>query len=145
MRKLTLLFLILSSLILSACSLIEKATNSLEYVNQSTEHINKLSSFAEKAPQMIKDAASNPEAKQELENLIKGLKKDIEQFNLINAPSIAKDIHQQLIDKNKVLLQEINKVVDNGHLALDKLQNSQILTTINDITSLIDRIKNLGL
>ncbi|WP_052947874.1 DUF6376 family protein [Aneurinibacillus tyrosinisolvens] len=145
MRKLMLLFLILSSMMLSACSLIEGANNSLEYVNQATEHINKLSNFAEQAPQMMKDAALNPEAKQELENQLNGLKKEIEQFNLISPPSIAKDIHQQLVDKNEVLLQEINKVVENGHLALDKLENSQLVNTINDITGLIDRIKNLGL
>ncbi|MFD0675493.1 MULTISPECIES: DUF6376 family protein [unclassified Paenibacillus] len=145
MRKWMLLFLIISSTMLSACSLIEGASNSLDYVNQATEHINKLSKFAEQAPQMIKDAALNPEAKQELEKQLNGLKKELEQFNLINAPSIAKDIHQQLVDKNKVLLQEINKVVENGHLTLDKLQNSQIITTINDITSLINRIKDLGL
>ncbi|MBD0379902.1 DUF6376 family protein [Paenibacillus sedimenti] len=145
MRKLMLILLMLSTLMLSACSILEKANNSLEYVNQATEHINRLSTFAEQAPQMIKDAATNPEAKQKLENQLNDFKKEIEQFNLINAPSIAKDIHQQLVDKNKVLLQEINKVVENGHLALDKLQNSQIITTINDITSLINRINNLGL
>ncbi|MCR8635082.1 DUF6376 family protein [Paenibacillus radicis (ex Xue et al. 2023)] len=145
MRKWMLLFLIISSTMLSACSLIEGASNSLDYVNQATEHINKLSKFAEQAPQMIKDAALNPEAKQELEKQLNRIKKELEQFNLINAPSIAKDIHQQLVDKNKVLLQEINKAVENGHLTLDKLQNSQIITTINDITSLLNRIKDLGL
>lgn len=145
MRKLLLLFILLSSTMLSACSLLDRANNSLEYVNQAKEHINKLSTFAEQAPQMMKDAALNPEVKQELENQLNGLKKEIEQFNLISAPSIAKDIHQQLVDKNKVLLQEINKVVDNGHLALDKLQNSPIFTTMNDITNLINRIQNLGM
>jgi ABC-type phosphate/phosphonate transport system substrate-binding protein len=144
MKKWMLLLLILSTMMLSACSLLEGANNSIDYVNQATQHINKLSNFAEQAPQMIKDAALNPETKQELENQLNGLKKEIEQFNLKSVPSFAKDIHQQLVDKNEVLLQEINKVVENGHLALDKLQNSQILTTINDITGLINRIKNLG-
>lgn len=51
---------------------------------------------------------------------------------------------QQVVDKNKVLLDEINKVIVNGHLALDTLQNSQILTTISDITILLNRIQNLG-
>jgi hypothetical protein len=50
-----------------------------------------------------------------------------------------------LVDKNEILLQEINKVMENGQLALDKLQNSQVFTTINDITSLINRIKNLAI
>jgi hypothetical protein len=76
MRRLRLLFLILSSLMLSACSLIEGANNSLEYVKKATEHLNKLSSFAEQAPQMIKDAALNPEAKQELENQLSRLKRN---------------------------------------------------------------------
>jgi hypothetical protein len=131
-------------MMLSACSLLEGANNSIDYVNQATQHINKLSNFAEQAPQMMKDAALNPETKQELENQLNGLKKEIEQFNLKSVPSFAKDIHQQLVEKNEVLLKEINNVVENGHLALDKLQNSQILTTINDITGLINRITNLG-
>lgn len=144
MKKWMLLLVILSTMMLSACSLLEGANNSIDYVNQATQHINKLSNFAEQAPQMMKDAALNPETKQELENQLNGLKKEIEQFNLKSVPSFAKDIHQQLVAKNEVLLKEINNVVENGHLALDKLQNSQILTTINDITGLINRITNLG-
>jgi hypothetical protein len=76
MRNMMLLFLILPSMMLSACSLIEGANNSLEYVKKATEHLNKLSSFAEQAPQMIKDAALNPEAKQELENQLSRLKRN---------------------------------------------------------------------
>ncbi|MDQ0898859.1 DUF6376 family protein [Paenibacillus sp. V4I7] len=144
MKKWMFLLLILSTMMLNACSLLEGANNSIDYVNQATQHINKLSNFAEQAPQMMKDAALNPETKQELENQLNGLKKEIEQFNLKSVPSFAKDIHQQLVEKNEVLLKEINNVVENGHLALDKLQNSQILTTINDITGLINRITNLG-
>ncbi|MDF2651636.1 MAG: hypothetical protein K0Q73_7441 [Paenibacillus sp.] len=144
MKKWMFLLVILSTMMLSACSLLEGANNSIDYVNQATQHINKLSNFAEQAPQMMKDAALNPETKQELENQLNGLKKEIEQFNLKSVPSFAKDIHQQLVEKNEVLLKEINNVVENGHLALDKLQNSQILTTINDITGLINRITNLG-
>jgi PBP1b-binding outer membrane lipoprotein LpoB len=145
MKKLMiLLIVILTTLLLSACTLVEKVNSSLDYANQATEHINTLSSFAQQAPQMMKDAALNPETKQALENQLIGIKKDIEQFNLKSVPTIAKDIHQQLVDKNKVLLDEINNVLVNGHLALDKLQNSQILTTISDITFFINRIQNLG-
>ncbi|CAN7660309.1 DUF6376 family protein [Paenibacillus sp. LjRoot56] len=145
MKKLMiLLIVILTTLQLSACTLIEKVNSSLDYANQATDHINKLSTFAQQAPQMMKDAALNPETKQALENQLIGIKKDIEQFNLKSVPTIAKDIHQQLVDKNKVLLDEINNVLVNGHLVLDKLQNSQILTTISDITIFINRIQNLG-
>lgn len=145
MRKSIILLFIISSMMLSACSLIEKANNSLDYVNQATAFINKLTQFAEKAPQLMTDAATNPQAKQELQDSLTGLVKDIEQFNQLPAPAFAKELHQQLIEQNQSLLQQINQVVQNGHLALDKLQNSQILTTINEIAGLINRIKSLGL
>ncbi|NOU68974.1 hypothetical protein GC096_33685 [Paenibacillus sp. LMG 31461] len=143
MKKLMLLILVVSTLQLSACTFVEKVNSSVDYANQATEHINKLSTFAQQAPQMMKDAALNPETKQALENQLIGIKTDIEQFNLKSVPTIAKDIHQQLVDKNKVLLDEINNVLVNGHLALDKLQNSQILSTISDISIFINRIQNL--
>jgi ribosomal protein L4 len=69
----------------------------------------------------------------------------IEEFNVTDAPAIAKDLHQQLSDQNQVLLNEINKVLENGHLALDKLQNSDIVNTINNITGLMNRLETLGL
>jgi septal ring factor EnvC (AmiA/AmiB activator) len=145
MKRLMILLLVLSTMMLSACSFLQEANNSLQYVDQATEHINTLTNFAEQAPQMIQDAATNPETKQKLEDQLMSLKKEIEQFNLIDAPSIAKDLHQQLVDKNKELLQEINQALANGHLALDQLQNSQIITTINNIISFQNRIENLGL
>ncbi|MUT68095.1 DUF6376 family protein [Paenibacillus sp. NEAU-GSW1] len=144
MKKLMILLLVVSSMALSACSFIEEADNTLGYVNQATEHINSLTAFAEQAPQMIQDAATNPDTLQKLEDQLIALRTEIEQFNLIEAPAIAKDLHQQLLEKNKLLLDEINQVLAEGHLALDQLENSPILTTINDITSLINRIENLG-
>lgn len=143
MKKLLLLILAVSTLQLSACTLVEKVNSSADYVNQATEHIQTLGDFAERAPQLIKDATSNPETKQELENQLIAIKKEIEQFNLKSVPTIAKAIHQQVVDKNKVLLDEINKVIVNGHLALDNIQNSQLITTISDMTNLLNRIQNL--
>jgi len=145
MRKIMLIVVIFASMMLSGCSLLGEVNNSLEYVNAAKEHIGTLSQFAEVAPQLVKDAASNPEVKQELENQLVALKDEIQQFNQINVPTIAKDIHQQLVNKNDLLLGEINNVVENGHLMIDKLYDSQIFNTIQDITSLLNRIEQLGL
>ncbi|WP_308639822.1 DUF6376 family protein [Paenibacillus silvisoli] len=145
MRKLMLLLVVFSTMLLSACSLLEGANKTVEYVDQATTHVNYVANFAEQAPQMIKAAATDPEIKQKLEDQLLALKQEVEQFNLIEAPKLAKDIHQQLVDKNQALLQEIDKVVQNGHVALDQLQNSQLVTTITDITSLLNRIQQLGL
>jgi hypothetical protein len=144
-RKFLILLTVLSAMLLSACSLFEQADQSLKYADQATDHITILTDFAEQAPQMIKDAAADPDIKQQLEDRFLAIKTEIEQFNLIDAPSLARDLHEQLLEKNQVLLQEINRVLADGHLALDQLQNSPIISTISDITNLMNRIENLGL
>jgi hypothetical protein len=145
MKKLHLLLIIAVSLILSACSFLGEVNESIDYINQATDHINKLNAFAEEAPQLIESAANDLERQKELETKLVTLKQDIENFIKIkDVPSIAKDIHQELIVKNELLLAEINEVLQNGHLALDKLENSQIFNTVNEVTNLLNRIENLG-
>ncbi|MFD0669853.1 DUF6376 family protein [Cohnella sp. GCM10027633] len=145
MRKMMMLVLVLSTMTLSACSLFQETNNSLQYADQATEHLNNLADFAAQAPQQIKEAATNPETKQELNDRLMALKNEIAQFNLIDAPGYAKDLHRQIVEKNQVLLDEINQALAGGNLALDQLQNSPIISTITDVTSFMNRIENLGL
>ncbi|MFB6466775.1 DUF6376 family protein [Cytobacillus sp. Hz8] len=145
MKKIHFFLIIAVSLILSACSFLGEVNNSIDYVNQTTDHINKLNTFAEEAPQLIENAANDLEIKKELETKLVTLKQDIEDFIQINdVPSVAKDIHQELVAKNELLLDEINKVLQSGNLTLDKLENSEIFTTITELTNLLNRIENLG-
>lgn len=144
MRKLTLLFVaVFGSLMLSACSLLGEVNNTLEYVNKATDHINTLSTFAEQAPQMLQDAALNENVKQDLENQLNNLIVEIEEFNSLEAPKIAEDIHQQLVSKNNVIIEEINTVLESGHI--ENLENTQIFETINEVTTLLNQIEQLGL
>lgn len=131
-------------MMLSACSFLEEVNTSLDYANTATEHINNLTAFAEEAPQLVENALNNPEILQELETKVLTLKQDIEEFiALQDIPTIAEEIHQELVIQNEQLLQEIQKVLENGHLALDKLKSSQLFTTINEVTNLLNRIENL--
>lgn len=144
MKKFSLVMMILASMMLSACSVLNEVSNSIDYVSVATEHIYNLNSFAEKAPRLIEEALNNPELVDELEEKLSNLKVDIEEFiALTDIPTIAEEVHQELVTKNELLLAEINKVLVNGHLALDQLENSQLFTTINEITGLIQRIENL--
>ena len=144
MRKIILVFVILSTVLMSACSLLEEVNNSLDYVNKATDHINTLSNFGEEAPQMIKDAATNPKTKEELENELKKIKQNLEEFNMIEAPALAEDIHQKLVDKNKAIEEVINGAMENGEIALEKLENTQIFTLITEITTFLNLLEELG-
>ena len=144
MRKLKILFIAALLLFLNGCSLLGEVNDSIDYVNTATDHIEKINAFAQEAPQLIQEAVTNPEVKQELEAQLLTLKQDIEEFISINdVPSIAETIHQELVNKNKILLDEINQVLENGHLALDKIENSQLISSMNEVTNLLNRINNL--
>lgn len=94
---------------------------------------------------MIQEAAADPALKQELEDRLTTLKQEVEEFiALQEILKLAEDVHQDLVTQNEALLAEINKVLENGSLALDQLENSELFTTINEATSLINRIEALG-
>ncbi|WP_174734961.1 DUF6376 family protein [Mesobacillus harenae] len=144
MKKIYLAFIIALSMLLSGCSFLGEVNDSIQYVNNTTDHVNKLTAFAEEAPQLIKDAATVPAVKKELETQLITLKGDIEEFiSTKEIPAVAEKVHQELVAKNEALLTEINSLLENGNLALDKLENSQIVSTITDVSSLMNRIENL--
>lgn len=130
---------------LSGCSLLEGVNDSIDYTKEATEHIKNLSDFAEEAPQLIQNAANDSSVKEELKNKLTDLKQEIETFNLIEAPTIAKDIHQNLVEKNEKVLSEINRMLENGQLAIEKIENSEIIQTLNEVSQLLNQIENLGL
>lgn len=145
MKKLKALLVISMFMLVSGCSFLGEINESIDYVNEATTHINTLNTFAEDAPQLVQEAISDPVAKENLEAQLVSLKQDIEEFISLNeVPTIAENIHQELVDKNELLLTEINKVLEDGQLAVEKLENSQLFQTVNEITDLMNQIENLG-
>jgi predicted nucleic acid-binding Zn-ribbon protein len=143
LKKIVSIFFAFSLVALSGCNILDEVNGSLNYVNESTEYINKLQAFGEAAPSLMKEAATNPEAKVELEEQITALETYIQEFNEIEPPSIASKLHKSVVEKNDQLLEAINSAMENGELSLEKLQNSDIFTTINQLTEVLDQIKQL--
>src|SRR5699024_6498401 len=123
------------ALTLSGCSLLEEANDSLDYATDVTEYINELNTFAEEAPSL-----EGAELKSELETLTA----DIEDFMEIEPPSIAEDIHKELEDKSQKLLHTTNNILEDGEVAIEQLKQSEIYTTIENISELKTQIEELG-
>ena len=144
MKKLIYLFAVLIPIWLGGCSLLEEANKSLGYINEATGYLNDLNSFAADAPQLIQDAAVNAESKEELENQITSLLEEIKNFNAIEPPAIAEDIHKELVTKNEVLIEQINQLMVNGEILLEQIENTQIYTTIDEMTKFKNQLEDLG-
>ncbi|KIL42571.1 DUF6376 family protein [Jeotgalibacillus soli] len=145
MKKISLLLLTCTFLILGGCSVLEEVNSSVNYVNEGTEYINELTAFGEEASSLLNDAATSPEAKEELEEQLTALRANIEEFNEIEPPSLAEDIHQSIVSKNEQLIEEIDRVYQNGELAIEQLNNTEIFTTINELRDTLNQIEELEL
>jgi len=145
MKKLLTVFIMVSTLLfLSACSLLEDASNTLEYADKALEHTNTLSAFAQEAPQLVQEAATDPEKKQELEDRLTTLRADIEEFNSLEAPGFAEGLHESFVTKNEEVLQIVDSAMENGELAVETLENSQLFQVIDDLIQLKTQIEELG-
>lgn len=145
MRKLLIVVAIFASIFLNGCSLLNEVNNSLDYVSRTTEHVNTWNDFGQEAQQLIQDAATNIEAKAELETKLNAMLKEINEFTNIDPPALAESIHQQITEKNEALKVVIQNAMTNGVLSLEKLKDSQMFTLINEVTVLINKVKDLGL
>ncbi len=131
---------------LSGCSLIGEVNNTLEYVNTTTEYIDDAKNFANEVPELANDAIANEKARKRLEAELTTMKENINQFNETEVPGIAEDIHNQIVSTNAKLEEGIDMYltnIENGKLDPAILEKSEILTTVNEISSLMDQIEKL--
>ncbi|MEK3990597.1 DUF6376 family protein [Robertmurraya sp. FSL R5-0851] len=132
---------------LSGCSFLEEVNGTLDYVNQATEYVNEATEFANEVPAMAEQAISDTQALEDLETRLLEMKQEIEAFSKLEAPSIAEDIHQQVMEQNDKALEGINVFlsnIENGELDPALLENTELFTTIQELTELSNQIQQLG-
>jgi hypothetical protein len=145
--KKVLLVLVCIVPILSGCSLLDGINNSLNYVDQTTTYINDVTLFAENIQTFAVQAATDTEVRNQLKAELELMKEKIINFNAIEAPLLAKEIHSQLVSYNEKLLTEINGYLDkiNTHVDFEAIKDTQILQTIEKIINIQQQLEQLGL
>lgn len=134
-------------ILLSGCNIINEAKNTVTYIDQAIDFINTATDFANDAPPLAQRAVEDTQAAKDLETMLLDMKQEIEDFNSLQAPEVAADLHQQIVDKNTVVLNGINLYLDSikdGKLDPAILENTELFQTINDMSDLIDQLQQLG-
>ncbi len=134
-------------LLLSGCSLLNDAKDTLTYVNDAKDYLDKATAFANEAPSVAQLAVGDQQAATELKTMLEVMKQEINSFNKLQAPEIAVDLHQQIVDQNNKLAAGIDvylKNMKNGLLDPSVLENTELLQSVQEITGILDQIKQLG-
>lgn len=145
--KYRIIILMLVASLLSGCTLIDKANQSLNYVSEASTYVNEVSTFAEQLPTMAQEALTNSATLDQFTSSFKQMKQDITQFNQLDAPAFAQDVHDKLTQYNEVFLQEINTYItqlSNGTINLETIVQSKMIQTMKEITALLDQLQQLG-
>ncbi|MFJ7637725.1 DUF6376 family protein [Peribacillus sp. NPDC097225] len=141
------LMLCTSLILLTGCSLLGEVNSSLDYADTATGYVSTVKEFANEVPALSKDAVTDKEAMKTLENELQTMKTEIEEFNETEPPQIAEGIHDKIVSSNQQLQDGIDlylKNMEDGTLDPAVLEDSEIMKTIDNITSLTNQIEKLG-
>jgi hypothetical protein len=133
--------------LLSGCSFLNEAKNTITYIKEATDFLGKATTFANEAPKLTQQAISDQQAAEELQTILQNMKQDIEAFNELQAPDVAADLHQQLVNQNNVIAKGIDTYLNSfkdGKLDPAVLDNTEIFQTVKELSNIIDQIKQLG-
>ena len=147
MKRQYLAFSIMVVFLLGGCSLLENVNNTVTYVNEATDYVNEVGTFINEVPPLAEKAISDEQALVELETKLEDMKGEMEAFNELQAPEIATDIHQTIINHNEKAEDGIDVYLNNiedGKLDSAVFENTEIFQSLQEITNTIDQIKQLG-
>ncbi|WP_199614089.1 DUF6376 family protein [Paenibacillus alkalitolerans] len=133
--------------LLSGCSIVSEVNNTIDYVSEATKLITNAQSFSEQFPSMVEQAVLSEEARQTLVTQLEQLREDITNFNGIDVPAVANDIHRELVGYNEKLIGEIDTYlgkINDGITELEQLRGAEILDTISRMTLLLQQFEQLG-
>lgn len=133
--------------LLSGCSYLNTASDTLDYVKEATNYLDKIENFAAETPPLIKQVIDTPSAADELTAKLQQMKDDIQSFNTLDVPEPVNGFHQEIIEQNNLLTQQIDfylNAIKEGKLDPSTLKTSELLQPVQEITSIIEQIQKLG-
>ncbi|WP_428911821.1 DUF6376 family protein [Niallia sp. Krafla_26] len=147
MKKVWMGILISIGLVLGGCSFIEEAGNTVNYVNEATDYVSVVNDFVNEVPTLANEAITDQQAFTELETRLLDMKDEIQTFTDVQAPEFAADLHQQILDYSEQAEQGIDvylNSMENGELDPALLENTEIFQTLEEISTFVNDIKQLG-
>ncbi|MCM3043465.1 DUF6376 family protein [Bacillus altitudinis] len=126
MKQYVMAFLFTGTFLLSGCSgLLDQVNDTTTYVTEANEYVTDIQQFTEDFPQLAEEAVQDAAKRTDLTQQLESLKADIQEFSELTAPSIAEDLHAQIMEKNKVLSEEIQTYLQ--QLKMENFDSAAIL------------------
>lgn len=135
--------LMLSLIMLAGCSFAEDVNQSLNYTDQATTFVNEAAQFAGTIPDLAREAANDSQAKEQLNEQLDQMKAAIADFNKLEAPAFAKDLHERLSGYSESLSGQIDQYKEQIQDGVTDFKNTEMSQTLTQIQETMDQLRNL--
>lgn len=129
--------------LLTACSIARDVDKSINYTDEASQYVNEAVTFVNQLPALAKEAANNADAKESLTEQLDKMKQRITEFNQLEAPSFAGDIHEKLKGYNETLSTQIDQYKEQVKKGVTDLKNTELSDTLKDLENTLEEVRNL--
>lgn len=143
MKKYGLSLLLLVLLVVPGCGLVEKVGTGVNFAADTATYMQSLTEFAQGMETWATDAATDPQAREELKDRLVALKEQTVQYADLQVPEYAAELHQSIIGYNNTLQQGLDKAITNLEEGKAAFEATGIPETINQINELLNQINQL--
>ena len=147
MKKFFVMLILPIAIFMTGCSAMEEVSESLNYVTEAADYVEQVNQFANELPAVAEAAVNDMNSRIELEELLTEMQAEIGEYNLLEAPTMLEELHNQVIEHNAELTKSIEVYLENieaGTLREDLLSEIGLLEEIAVYQDLLTEIKKIS-
>lgn len=143
-KQLSILLMTLTLLVAPGCGILEEVNQGVSFATETTEYMNSLSEFGQDMNGLAEQALTDLDARTDLVARLQELKEQIINYDALQVPDYAKDLHASIVENNDKLQAGIDEALANIEAGKAAFESTGIPTTINHINELLDQINSLA-
>lgn len=144
MKRFFISLMAITLLIAPGCGILEQVNQGVSFATETTEYMNNLTEFGQDMNGMAQKALTDIEARTNLKERLQEMKEQIVNYDALQVPDYAKDLHTSIVEYNDKLQVGIDQALANIEAGKAAFESTGIPTTINQINELLDQLNSLA-
>ncbi|WP_151736959.1 DUF6376 family protein [Paenibacillus tengchongensis] len=143
MKKHKFSFLLLLLLIMPGCAFAEQVGDGVNFATDTAAYMQDLSQFGQEMNTWAADAATDPQAREDLMDRLTALKEESAQYANLPVPEYAADLHARIAEYNETLQQGLDQAIANVEEGKAAFESTGIPDTISQVNELMSQLNQL--